>query len=162
MIRNYLLTALRAMWRYKGYSLINIAGLSIGMACSMLIFLWVAYELSYDRYHPKADRIYRLVQTQHYNSGPLTTTCMPGIISRDLLAQYPEVEDGFMFYRLPGVVVNYGEKNFVEDVRMADPGLFRMFDFSFVSGDPQAALNDVSSIVITRKMAEKYFPGEEP
>ena len=116
MIRNYLLTALRAMWRYRGYSLINIAGLSIGMACSILIMLWVAYELSYDRYHEKSERIFRLVQTQYYNSGPLTTTCMPGPIASDMVAQYPEVEDGFMYYYLPGVVVNYGEKNFNEDI----------------------------------------------
>ena len=122
MIKNYLLTALRSFMRYKGYSIINIAGLAIGMACSILIMVWVAHELSYDRYHEKADRLYRLVQTQYYSSGPLTTTCMPGPIGNDMVAEYPEIEDAFMFYYLPGVVVNYGDKNFTENIRMADPG----------------------------------------
>lgn len=162
MIKNYLLTAFRSLLRYKGYSFINIAGLAIGMACSILIMVWVAHELSYDRFNEKSDRLYRLVQTQYYSSGPLTTTCMPGPIAGDLIEQYPDIEDGFMFYFMPGTVVNYGEKNFNEDIRMADPGLFRIFDFEFISGDPETALDDVSSIVITREMAEKYFPGEDP
>ncbi len=162
MIKNYLLTAFRSILRYKGYSFINIAGLAIGMACSILIMVWVAHELSYDRFNEKSDRLYRLVQTQYYSSGPLTTTCMPGPIARDLVDQYPEIEDGFMFYFVPGAVVNYGEKNFNENIRMADPGLFRIFDFEFISGDPETALDEVTSIVITREMAEKYFPGEDP
>ncbi len=161
MIRNYLLTAYRSIMRYKGYSLINITGLAIGMACSILIMVWVMHELSYDRYNEKADRTYRLVQTQYYSSGPLTTTCMPGPIASDLVDQYPEIEDGFMFYYLPGTVVSHGEKKFNEDIRLAGPGLFRIFDFAFIAGDPSTALNDLHSIVITREMAEKYFPGED-
>lgn len=162
MIKNYLLTAFRSFMRYKGYSLINIAGLAIGMACSILIMVWVAHELSYDRFNEKSDRLYRLVQTQYYSSGPLTTTCMPGPISTDLIEQYPEIEDAFMFYYMSGTVVNYEEKTFTENLRMADPGLFRMFDFEFISGDPETALDELYSIVITKEMADKYFPDEEP
>jgi ABC-type antimicrobial peptide transport system permease subunit len=145
--------------RYKGYSLINITGLAIGMACSILIMVWVMHELSYDRYNGKSDRIYRLVQTQYYGSGPLTTTCMPGPIAADLVDQYPEIEDGFMFYYLPGAVVSHEDKKFNEDIRLAGPGIFRMFDFEFISGDPATALSDLHSVVLTREMAEKYFPG---
>jgi len=162
MIKNYLLTALRSFMRYKGYSMINIAGLAIGMACSILIMVWVAHELSYDRFNEKSERLYRLVQTQYYSSGPLTTTCMPGPIGDDMVELYPEIEDAFMFYFLPGVVVNYGENNFNENIRMADPGLFRMFDFEFISGDIETALDEIYSIVITKEMAEKYFPDEDP
>jgi len=161
MIKNYLLTALRSFLRYKGYSFINIAGLSIGMACSILIMVWVAHELSYDRFNEKSDRMYRLVQTQYYSSGPLTTVCMPGIIARDLEEQYPEIEDAFMFYFMQGTVVSFEDKLFTENIRMAEPGLFRMFDFDFISGDPSTALNDMYSIVLTKEMADKYFPGEE-
>ncbi len=162
MIKNYLLTALRSFMRYKGYSLINIAGLAIGMACSILIMVWVAHELSYDRFNEKSDRLYRLVQTQYYSSGPLTTTCMPGPIARDMVADYPEVEDAFMYYFAPGAVVSYGDKYFTENIRLADPGLFRMFDFEFISGDPSTALNDLHSVVITEEMVDKYFQGEDP
>ena len=162
MIKNYLLTAIRSFLRYKGHSFINIAGLAIGMACSVLIMVWVAHELSYDRFNEKSDRLYRLVQTQYYSSGPLITTCMPGPIGGDMVADYPEVEDAFMFYFAPGAVVTYEDKCFTENIRLADPGLFRMFDFVFISGDPATALDEKSSIVITEEMAEKYFPGENP
>jgi putative ABC transport system permease protein len=162
MIKNYLLTAIRSLLKYKGYSLINIAGLAIGMACSILIMVWVAHELSYDRFNEKSDRLYRLVQTQHYSSGPLITTCMPAPIARDMVDQYPEIEDSFMFNYIPGAVVKYGDNKFNENIMLADPGLFRMFDFDFISGDPTSALNDLHSIVLTREMAEKYFPGEDP
>ncbi len=77
MWRNYIKTAFRNLIRYKGFSFINILGLSIGMACSILIFLWVQFELSYDKFNDKSDKLYRLVQTQYYATGPLTTTCMP-------------------------------------------------------------------------------------
>lgn len=162
MIKNFFLSTLRNILRYKGYSFINIAGLAIGMACSILIMVWVVHELSYDKFNEKSDKLYRLVQTQYYSTGPLTTTCMPGLIAKDLKEQYPEIEDAFMFYYIPGAVLSYGEKKFNEDIRMADPGLFRMFDFDFISGDPETALNDLHSIVITSEMAEKYFPGENP
>ncbi len=157
-----MLTAIRSLLRYKGYSFINIAGLAIGMACSILIMVWVAHELSYDRFNANSERLYRLVQTQYYSSGPLTTPCMPGVIGQDMVEQYPEVEDAFMFYFLSGTVVSFENMKFTENIRMADPGLFRMFDFDFISGDPATALNDINSIVISRKMAEKYFPGEDP
>jgi putative ABC transport system permease protein len=87
---------------------------------------------------------------------------MPGPIADDMVAEYPEIEDAFMFYYLPGVVVNYADKNFSENVRMADPGLLRMFDFEFINGDPGTALDEIYSVVISREMAEKYFPGEDP
>jgi predicted permease len=161
MFRNYLTTTLRSLIKYKGYSFINIAGLAIGMACSVLIMLWVVNELSYDRYNQDSDRIYRLVQTQYYSSGPLTTVCMPGPIAKDLVEQYPEIEDGFMYYVAPGAVVSYGEKIFNENIRLAQPGLFRLFDFDFIGGDPATALDDLYSIVITREMAEKYFADGE-
>jgi predicted permease len=162
MIKNFFLSTLRNIMRYKGYSFINIAGLAIGMACSILIMVWVAHELSYDKFNEKSDKLYRLVQTQYYSTGPLTTTCMPGLIAKDLKEQYPEIEDAFMFYYIPGAVLSYGEKKFNEDIRMADPGLFRMFDFDFISGNPATAFDDLHSIVITSEMAEKYFPGEDP
>ncbi|NQT78408.1 MAG: ABC transporter permease [Bacteroidetes bacterium] len=162
MIKNFFLSTLRNILRYKGYSFINIAGLAIGMACSILIMVWVAHELSYDKFNEKSDSLYRLVQTQYYSTGPLTTTCMPGLIAKDLKEQYPEIEDAFMFYYIPGAVLSFGEKKFNEDIRMADPGLFRMFDFDFISGDPATAFDDLHSMVITSEMAEKYFPGEDP
>lgn len=161
MFRNYLVIALRNLFRQKGFSTINIAGLGIGMACSILILLWVRHEMSFDRYNEKADRIYRLVQTQYYVSGPLTTPCMPGLVVKDLLKDIPEISNGFMYYIIPGIV-GYGDNFFREDVRLADPAMWDMFSFTFIKGDKKHVFDDVNSIVITDKLAAKYFGNEDP
>jgi hypothetical protein len=161
MFKNYLLIAVRNLLRQKGFSAINIIGLSVGMACSILILLWVSHELSYNRFNEKADRLYRLVQTQHYVSGPLTTTCMPGRIAQDLQKDIPEISNSFMYYVVPGIV-SYGDRFFRENVRLADPALWDMFSFTFIKGDKKHAFDEVNSAVITDKFALKYFGGEDP
>ncbi len=161
MLRNYLLIAIRNLIRQKGYSAINIIGLGIGMACFIMIILWVRHELSYDRFNKKADQLFRLVQTQHYSSGPLTTTCMPGLIGADIRKDIPEIVNSFMYYVITGVI-NYEDKAFRENIRLADPDLFNMFTFSFLKGDPNNVFNDLNSIIITEKMARKYFGSDDP
>jgi putative ABC transport system permease protein len=153
--------ALRNLLRQKGFSAINIIGLSVGMACSILILLWVRHEVSYNRFNEKADRLYRLVQTQYYVSGPLTTMCMPGPVAKDLLNDIPEITNSFMYFVVPAVV-NYGDKFFKEDVRLADPALWEMFTFTFLKGDPKHVFDDLNSVVITDKFARKYFGEEYP
>ncbi len=161
MWKNYLIIAFRNLLRQKGYSIINILGLAIGMACSILILLWVLHELSYDRFNEKSDRIYRLVQTQYYSTGPLTTTCMPGIIATDIKADIPEVVNSFMFYTMPANV-SCGEKVFSERVYLADPECFQVFDFKFIEGDPEHIFDEVTSVILTEEAALKYFGEEDP
>jgi putative ABC transport system permease protein len=161
MLKNYLLIAFRNLWRQKGFSAINILGLGIGMACSILILLWVKNELSYNRFNEKTDRIYRVVQTQHYVAGPLTTTCMPGPIARDLKKDIPEITNSFMYYVIYGVVTS-GDKFFNEEIRLADPALWDMFTFDFLRGDPKHVFDDLNSVVITDKFAGKYYGAEDP
>jgi ABC-type antimicrobial peptide transport system permease subunit len=161
MFRNYILIAFRNLSRQKGFSVINIIGLGVGMACFILILLWVRHEISYDRFNEKADRLYRLVQTQHYTSGPLTTTCMPGPIAADVRKDIPEIINSFMYYVVKGVV-NHKDKFFREDIRLADPELFSMFTFTFLKGDPKHVFDDLNSMVITDQMATKYFGNEDP
>lgn len=161
MFRNYLKIALRNLTRQKSFSAINIAGLGVGMACSVLIFLWVCNELSYNRFNEKADRVFRLVQTQHYVSGPLTTTCMPGVIARDIMNDVPEISRAFMYYVEPAIV-NYNDKFFREEIRLADSALWEMFTFNFIQGNPDDAFDQVNSIVITETLAGKYFGEENP
>ncbi|MEA3479363.1 MAG: ABC transporter permease [Bacteroidota bacterium] len=158
---NYIKTAFRNLIRYKGFSFINILGLSIGMACSMLIFLWVQFELSYDKFNDKSDKLYRLVQTQYYATGPLTTTCMPGPIATDIREEVPEIENSFMFYWV-SLLCSYEDKILDESVCMADPQIFEMLDFNFLLGDPLHVFDDLNSIVITDEMARKYFGEEDP
>jgi len=161
MWKNYLVTAFRNLIRYKGFSIINILGLAIGMAVSILIFLWIQHELSYDKFHEKSDNIYRLVQTQTYSSGPLTTTCMPGPISDDIREEVPEIVNSFMFYRLGGIF-SYEELTIDETFYTADPQIFEMLDFNFIKGNPEHLFDDLNSIVMTTEMAEKYFGDEDP
>jgi putative ABC transport system permease protein len=161
MFRNYITIAFRNLWRQKGFSAINIIGLSAGMACSILILFWVRNEVSYNRFNGKADRIYRLVQTQHYVSGPLTTPCMPGPIARDLLKDIPEITHAFMYYVVQGVV-SYDDKFFKEDIRLADSALWNMFTFDFLRGDRRHVFNDINSVVITDKFSKKYFGDDDP
>ncbi|MBN1339324.1 MAG: ABC transporter permease [Bacteroidales bacterium] len=161
MIRNYLSTAIRQLLRKKAYSFINITGLAIGMAIAFLIFLWVMHELSFDRFNVKADRIHRLVQTQYYSTGPLTTTCMPGPIAKDIKADIPEITNSFMYYVIP-MNLRCGDHVFTERIRLADPELFEIFTFEFLQGDPQTVFNELHSTVITDKMAKKLFQDEDP
>ncbi|MBN3035379.1 MAG: ABC transporter permease [Bacteroidales bacterium] len=161
MWSNYLRSALRNLIRYKGFSLINILGLSIGMACSILIFLWVQYELSWDKFNSKSDHLYRLVQTQYYSTGPLTTACMPGPISDDIRNEVPGIVNSFMFYWY-SMFCSYEDKILEETVCLADPQIFEMLDFNFIRGDSLHVFGDMLSIVITDEMARKYFGDADP
>lgn len=161
MIRNYIISAFRNLVRQRGFSIVNITGLAIGMAIAILIYLWVQHELSYDRFNSKHERIYRLIQTQHYASGPLTTVCMPGPIAEDIKNEIPEIANTFMYYAI-SMTVNYKDNVFTENIKLADPELFEMFDFSFIEGNPEHVFNDLKSVVITDKMAQKLFEEDDP
>ena len=161
MLKNYLITTLRYLVRQKTFTIINIAGLAIGMALAILIYIWVQHELSYDRFNSKSEQIYRLIQTQHYASGPLTTPCMPGPIAKDIRNEIPEIENTFMFYSL-SMTVNYKDKVYTEDIQLADPELFEMFDFEFIDGNPNHVFDELKSMVITDKMAKKLFDEQDP
>ena len=161
MIRNYFISAFRNLIRQKGFSIINISGLAMGMAIAILIFLWVKHELSYDKFNDKSDKIYRLVQTQHYSSGPLTTVCMPGPIAKNIRDDIPEITNSFMFYAMTATI-SYDDKLFTEDVQLADSQLFELFTFDFLQGDPSTVFDEINSVVITDKMAKKLFDEEDP
>jgi len=161
MFKNHLITTIRYLIRQKAFTVINIAGLAIGMAIAILIYMWVQHELSYNKFNSKYDRLYRLIQTQHYASGPLTTVCMPGPIAKDIRDEIPEIKNSFMFYS-QSMTVNYGDKVFTEDIRLADPELFGMFDFEFLEGNPDHVFDELKSIIITDKMAKKLFEDEDP
>ena len=160
MFRSYLKVALRALIRQKGYSFINILGLTIGMACFILIGLWVKDELSFDRFHEKKDRIFRLVnKTQDGDFIPNPTYAL----APALKSLYQEVEEFARVWPWYGSLVIYGDKKFEEDnICLTDPGFFRMFSFPFIKGNPDTALKDRDAIVITESTAQKYFGKEDP
>lgn len=161
MFRNYLKIALRNIKRHKGYSFINIVGLAIGMACCILILLWVQDELSYDRFHENADDIYRVIQDINFTDHSTTWSITQGPLGPSLKEDFPEIINATRITGR-GLRLTYNDKSYDEVVVMADGSLFEMFTFPLVKGDPATALSDPLSIVLSEEMAEKYFAGEDP
>ena len=164
MFWNYVKIAWRNIKRYKGYSFINIFGLAIGLACCILILLWVQDELNYDRFHTNADDLYRIV-TEFHKTEPLThywPVCAP--LAPALREEYPEIVKATRFSRLRrGQLVKYRDKNFLEpQICLTDPDFFTMFTFLFLEGDPQTALSNPNSIVLVESVSAKYFGNENP
>jgi len=163
MLKNYLKIALRNFLKHKGFSFINIFGLAVGIACCLLILLFVVDELSYDKYHEKADRIYRaglygFIGGNEFNG---VVTCAP--MAQTLVDEYPEVEASTRARNFGFPVFRYGDKVFSEErVFWVDPGFFNVFTVSFLQGDPETALDNPETIVLTRSMALKYFGEEDP
>ena len=164
MFKNYIKTTFRNMKKHKGYSLINITGLAMGIVCCVLILLWVRDELSFDGFNEKADRLYRVVEMQIYAGGtefPVAVT--PGPLGQALKDELPELVEVMRWTGAPRFLIRRGDRMFYEDdIGMADPSLFTMFTYPLIKGDPETALTKLPSIVLSESMAEKYFGDEDP
>ena len=160
MFCNYLKTAYRNIERYRGYSFVNIIGLAVGMACSIFIFVFVKHELSYDRFHHDADRIYQVLSHLDIKNLSISPTPLGPALEHDI----PEVIVSSRFHWIwGGAMVSYGDRTFNEDrLRFSDPSFFRMFHFQFIKGLPEHVFDNPYSIVLTQKSAEKYFGDEDP
>lgn len=152
------------MFRQKVYTFINIVGLAAGMACCFLIMMWVLDELSFDRFHENADDIHNVVLNQHYSDGrSVITRCTPAPLSPSLSNEYPEIINSCRYTPFSGYyTVSYKDNVFTENVNMTDNTFFEMFTFPFVKENPEKALTEPRSVVITEKFADKYFGDEEP
>ncbi len=165
MFQNYLKVAVRNLRKYKAYSVINILGLAIGMACCILSLLFVQEELSYDKFHENAGQIYR-VTTKLSNpvggwEAHYAATSFP--VAPALKRDYPEVTAAVRIYRSDRSLVGYEEKRFYEDrFFFADSTIFAVFDFPLLKGNPQMALKEPFSVVITEEIAKKYFGDDDP
>ena len=163
MLRNYLTVAFRNLWKHKFYSLINILGLALGLACFLFIFLFIRDELSYDQYHEKADRIYRVNFDGHAFEQDLNFAVVGAPFGPTVLEAYPEVEQQCRFRSYGSYAVRYEDKSYLEeDWIFVDSTFFDVFSFDLVEGNPKTALVEPNTIVITERMAEKYFGTEDP
>jgi putative ABC transport system permease protein len=163
MIKNYLKITYRNIKRHKGYSFINISGLTVGITCCVLILFWVQDELSFDRYHENINDIYRVIFEKHIADKVTLEARGPNALGPVLKAEYPEIVNFTRFRDGGSWLVRYGEKAFLNDVMcFADPQIFEIFTLPFLKGDPKTALLDPNSIVLTEKMASKYFWAEDP
>jgi putative ABC transport system permease protein len=158
MLRNYLKSAMRNLWKNKGFSTINILGLAIGLATCLLILIYVADELSYDRWNVNADRIYRVDNDAAFGGNTSSLAVAPAPAGPAILRDFPEVEKEVRFRNNGGRLVKKGSQNFTEEsVIMADSTLFDVFPLPMIAGDPRTALREAHTIVITERMAAKYF-----
>lgn len=158
MLKHYFRIATRNLWKHKGYSFLNLAGLAVGMACVLFILLWVQDELSYDRFHAGAGTLYRVEQQSDSGNGVFRHSSMPYPLGPVLKAEIPEIEDAVRIADTPSLLARSGEKAFFEEkVRAVDPQFFRMFTFPLLKGDPATALTRPGSLVITQETAKRYF-----
>src|SRR5688500_15662158 len=160
MIFNQLKTAFRYLSRHKGYAFINIAGLSVGIACCLLIMLFVRSEWSYDRFHSKADRIYRVWLDEIYEGSRFTNTVTPIPLAPALQANMPEVEAVCRMYSF-NTLEKSGEDTMIVAVSMVYSNFFRVFDFKLHEGDIHRALENHQTIVISEEKAKKYCGKEK-
>jgi putative ABC transport system permease protein len=161
MIKNYFLLACRSIWHNKIYTAINIIGFAVGISACLFILLWIRDEKSFDRFHSKSDRIYRLLSWEDSKIQPRT----PHPLAQQMVIDFPEVEQAVSMSPIwdPGLTpaqfsvkyedVVYDEKRFFS----ADTTFFKIFDFPFLAGDRKTALKEPMNLIITRDMAVKYF-----
>jgi len=159
MLKNYLLVAFRNLLKNKGFSFINIVGLAIGMAACLLILQYVSYELSFDSFHTKKDRIYRINQDR-FNNGKLSTQWAGGAFAPGnfFKTNLPEIQDYVKIVGGGQALANYkDQKMVIENNYYVSQSFFNIFSFPLISGDPNTALKEPNSVVISEDVANKLF-----
>jgi ABC-type antimicrobial peptide transport system permease subunit len=163
MIKNFFRLAFRNILSNKSTSFLNIFGLSIGLAASLLILMWIQHELSYDKIFDDADQIYRVEEDQHYSGNVYHVNVTPYPSGAEWKKRIPEIIEYTRFSNLPRVLFEKDDmKMFEDNLRGVDSTFFSMFSFSFKYGDPNTALSEPHTIVLSEELAEKYFGNENP
>ncbi len=162
MLKNFLKLTWRNLWRHKGFSLINILGLTVGMACAVLVWIWVKDEFSYDRFHENTNELFCVYNISHSPDGEDEFyTVNPIALGPHLEANYPEVLNSTRFFEQPFSLGN-GEKHYTVSVVLVDASFFEMFSFPLIEGDPESVLVHPYSIVLSERAAKKYFGDKDP
>ncbi len=162
MIKNYFKTAWRNLLSNRMFSLINIAGLALGMTCSLLIMLWLKDELRKDKFHAKNERLYRVMENQFYEGSISTFESTPGILAENIVKDFPEIQMASQFLWEEQPLFTVGDIFDKEKGRYVQKDFLRMFSFKLVKGDPNTALARPDAIVISKKLASKYFKDQDP
>lgn len=163
MFKNYLNTALRNLLKRKGYTFLNILGLAIGMACSLMILLYVQDELSYDRFNVNADQIYRVNFFFRMGGRESHIAVNAPPTAQVLIDEFPEITDAVRFRDRGSRIIQYEDNSFKEKrVIFADASFFRVFSVPLIKGNPETALEKPNTLVLSQSAVEKYFGDEEP
>ncbi len=163
MLKNYLKVAFRVIKRQSSYSFINIAGLTIGMTCSILILMWVRDEVSFDKFHANIDTLYRVVIEEQYSDHTEYCAITAGPYAEGFKNDFPEVIKATALGYRSNLLVKYNELEFYERrFYFAQQDFFEIFSFDLLRGDPETVLADPLSVVLTKTTAEKYFGEKDP
>lgn len=161
MFKNYLRIVLRILHKNKGYSIINITGLAIGIASCILIFLWVQKEKSYDRFHENLHEIFRVTRSERLTDGTVSQYAgTPRPLGPSFKEEYPEIIDFVRYYpyKMDRIVLEYNDNQFYANrFSFSDPSFFLIFTFPFLHGNRRTALSEPNSVVVTEQTAIKYF-----
>ncbi len=169
MLKNYFITAIRNVIHQKGSALINIAGLTLGITCSLILFLMVKHILSFDTYHTKKDRIYRVVSQTEGNKGKRQSSGIPPVLPDAFRSDFPEAEEVvFTTYRSDAMVTipqpsPLEPKKYMEEsgIVYTEPAFFKIFDRPMLIGEAERALDEPNEAIISKRWALKYFGKED-
>ncbi len=158
MFRNFLKVALRNLWKNKAFSVINIAGLSVGLAVCLLIVLYVRDELSYDKYNEHSENIYRIDADLSFNGTQFISAVSPAPLAPTLMKDYPQIVQYTRLRNFGDILVKKGDQNVQNhNAVFADSTFFQVFSIPMIGGNRLTALNEPNSIVIDETTAKKYF-----
>ncbi len=162
MLKYNLITSFRSIKRNLSFSVINISGLSIGLTLVIILLVWLQFEFSFDKFHENADRIFRVVVEFEGEKSSDNFADTPAPLGAALKKDIPEVEDYVRFGNLGRVLVNYENEQYWEEIRLADPSIFKIFSFKLLKGNPETALNNLGSVILSETKAKKYFGSRNP
>jgi len=163
MIMNYFKITIRNMIKHKGYTLINITGLSLGLSICLIIVLFLQYHLKFDQFNEHANQIYRVAKNIKLGENNVRTGNMPGPFAKTLNDEIPDILASTRIHRMGSTLVNINNNKFYDDdIIMTDPSIFKVFTIRMVQGNVDNILNNKNSIIITKQTAQKYFPDQNP
>jgi len=162
MIKNYFKTAWRNLLQNKTFSLINIFGLALGMTCSLVIMLWLNDEMKKDKFHQNGKRLYRVMENQFYSGNVSTFDATPGILAENIVKDIPDIQMASQMLWEEEPLFTVDNTYDKEKGRYVEKDFLRMFSFKLTKGDPVTALARPDAVVISKKLADKYFKGRDP
>ena len=155
MLKHYIVITWRNIRNNKVFTLINIFGLSIGLACTFIIWLWIKYEVSYDKFNVNKNRLYKV---SYQNSSYI----LPAPLAKYLSGEFPEIKYATVYQNLNEVKLTIEDKGYYSNGVFANETFFKMFSFPLLEGDKESVFTNPNSIVITQSLAKKFFGNENP
>lgn len=161
MFKNYFKTSFRNLWKNRTYTFLNIFGLAVGIACAALIFLWVEDELTYDHYFSNRDNLYKVKDRQTYDGTTFTFDATPGPLAQGMKTEIPGIKNTARSSS-GNLLFSLGDKSIYEQGNYVDSNLFSMLKLTFIKGNAASAFTQLHSVVISKKMAEKFLDQQMP